>query len=111
MRMDDIMDVYERLCGTGIPFSFNHIPREKTPPLPYGIYLTERANPFYADGQVYFLFGHLQVELYSGKKDPTLEAEVENALSGLAWTKEEEFLSNEKCYLVTYELEVKNNGE
>lgn len=111
MQMDDIMDVYERLVDTRIPFSFNHIPKEQKPQLPYGVYSTERANPFYADGRVYFVFGHLQVELYSRKKDPTLEAEVENALSGLAWTKEEEFLSDEKCYLVTYELEVKNNGE
>ena len=64
---------------------------------------------FYADGRVYFVFGHLQVELYSEYKDPSLESKVEAALSGFAWTKDEEFLNEEKCYLVTYELEVKSN--
>lgn len=111
MRMDDIMDVYERLVDTRIPFSFNHIPKEQKPQLPYGVYSTERANPFYADGRVYFVFGHLQVELYSEYKDPSLESKVESALSGFAWTKDEGFLSDEKCYLVTYELEVKNDGQ
>lgn len=108
--MNEIQALYEKLTQIPIPFAYDQFPKDQVPPMPYGVYSTIRANPFYADGRVYFIFGHLAIELYSKRKRPDLEREIEAALDRFTWTKEEEYLSSEKCTLITYELEVKNNG-
>ena len=109
--MNDIQSLYDKLTQIPIPFAYNNFPKDETPAMPYGVYSTSRANPFYADGKVYFVFGHLQVELHTKHKRPGLERKIENALEGFAWTKDEEYLSDEKCYVFTYELEVRENGD
>lgn len=108
--MNDLQELYDKLTAIPIPFAYNDFPKGQVPAMPYGIYSTKYANPFYADGRVYFVFGHLQVELHTKRKRPDLEIKIEQALDGFTWTKEEEYLSDEKCYLITYELEVKDNA-
>ena len=109
--MNDMQSLYDKLTKIPIPFAYNDFPKDKTPPMPYGVYSTQRANPFYADGEVYYLFGHLQVELYTKRKRLDLERKIERALEGFAWTRNEEYLSEEKCYVITYELEVRDNAD
>ena len=109
--MSDMQSLYDKLIQIPIPFAYNNFPKDKVPPMPYGVFLTQRANPFYADGRVYFIFGHLQVELYTKRKRIDLERKIEQALDGFAWAKDEEYLSDEKCYVITYELEVRDDGD
>ena len=46
------------------------------------------------------------MELYTARKDPELEAKVEQALAGLAWEKEAEYLDDQQVYEVRYDIEV-----
>ena len=101
---------YEQLLAilspTGIPFAFHHW--ETVPPPPYGIYFDERANNFAADGIVYYSVPHYLVELYLTQRDPALETQVENALTGagIYWSKGAAWVEDLRLFQVYYEFEV-----
>lgn len=46
------------------------------------------------------------VELYTAVKNRGIETKVEDALSWTAWEKSETYINSEKCYQITYEIEV-----
>lgn len=91
---------------TGLPVAYRAFPVGQAPPLPYLCYLCTGTNNFDADDRVYQVFQGVDVELYTETKRPDLESAVETALSGLGWEKTEEYLDDEKCYQIIYEIEV-----
>ena len=48
----------------------------------------------------------ISIELYTESKDLEAENAVEAALKGLCWEKSEEYLDDEQCYEIIYEIEV-----
>lgn len=104
--MISINDMRKLLKETGLPVAYRCFPENKAPDLPYICYLTPYSNNFAADGQVYYKKDHMQVELYCRKKDVELEEKVEQALSSFFWEKEENYIDSEKCYQITYAMEV-----
>lgn len=81
---------------------------EKTPAMPFIVYFENASDNFAADGIAYSLIKRIQLELYTKKKDLITEGKVESALTsaGIFFQKNEEYLSDEKCYQIIYELEI-----
>lgn len=99
-------EVAQMLRGTGLPVAYRAFPVGQAPPLPYICYLCTTSNNFDADDQVYLPVERIDIELYTKEKDPDLEEKLESALSGLCWEKAEEYLDDERCYEIVYEIEV-----
>lgn len=95
-----------KLKSTGLPVTYREWPEGEAPALPFICYLTEGSAPLFADGVVYYNFDYVAVELYTKHKDPATEKQVESALTGYHWKKEQSYLSTEQCYITIYEIEV-----
>ena len=101
-----IEELQALLESTGLPVTYRAWPKQAAPPLPYLVWLTTYTNNFAADGKVYLVVHHAQIELYTKQKDPEAEGKVESALSSLFWEKNETYIDTEKCYQLLYEIEV-----
>lgn len=101
-----IKELGEILESTGLPVAYRAFPENEALPLPYICYLNPYDNNFMADGAVYSSAKHIQVELYTRYKDEELEERVKQALSSFGYTREEEYLEEEKCYQIIFEMEV-----
>jgi hypothetical protein len=100
--------IVEMLMAMGLPFAYHHFAEGESPDPPFIVYLSPGSHNFGADGKVYFKAKELDIELYTEKKDPELEEQVENILdaAGLFYDKTEVFIETENLYEVLYELEV-----
>ena len=98
----------ELLAGTGLPVAYRAWPEEDEgkPPMPYLCYREREIHTLRADGVVYHTWGTYEVLLYTALKAPGLEKQVEAALRELHWTKDEHYIDAERCYVITYEIEV-----
>lgn len=103
MTLEELKALLE---STGLPVAYRAFPVGKAPPLPFICYLVGYSNNFNADDRVYQPIDHISIELYTEYKDLTSEALVETALDGICWEKSEEYLDDERCYEIIYEIEV-----
>lgn len=94
------------LKSTGLPVTYRAWPEREAPPLPFICYLCTGDGPLFADGGVYHSSTGVRVELYTQFKDPETETKVEAALGGFHWKKDETYINTERCYMITYEIEV-----
>ena len=101
-----LADVKTLLTGTGLPVSFSYVPLDQNTARPYICYFQDADRNFAADGIVYYSRKVVTVRLYTDNRDLTSEGLVENALSGLYWTKDISFLDDEKIYEISYQFEV-----
>ena len=46
------------------------------------------------------------VELYTQFKSPDVEKKLESVLSSYHWKKSETYIDTERCYMITYDIEV-----
>lgn len=94
------------LDSTGIPFAYNYW--EDAPKLPYGVFVALENSEFYADGEIYYSFGRYRIEVYTKRKAPPTEAKVEAALAQnqINYQKYENYITSEKLYQISYEIEV-----
>ena len=102
------------LQSTELPVAYRFFPaddpRKPPPNPPFICYFETETNNFAADGVIYKKIARIAVELYTEKKDLVSEEKVESALSSFYWNKDEEYLNDEKCYFVVYQLEVMIDG-
>lgn len=101
-----LLDFYNILKETGIPVAYQAFSERDAPDLPIMVYTVPYSNNFSADGAVYKRINHIQIDLYTKNKELETEDKVENALSSFYWNKEEEYLDDERCYRIMYEVEV-----
>lgn len=103
-------EVADMLKETGLPTVYYQYPIKMAPPLPYTVYYYPNTDNFGADDKVYTKISSLNVELYTAKKSPAIEAQVEAVLEShnLFWNKTEAFLDSENMYEVLYEMEIIN---
>ena len=101
------------LQETGIPFAYDHFAEGESPEPPFICYLLPGSDNFAADGQVYFKINEVRIELYTDKKDVSVEKQVEDALDdqGIFYNKSEVWISEEKLYEVLYSFEVPDVSE
>lgn len=102
----EVSEVYELLKQAGLPVAYQMFPEDDIPDLPILIYTMPYSRNFSADGRVYRKGSHVQIDLYTGRKEPETEQKVEEAISGHYWEKTEEYLEDEQCYRIMYEMEV-----
>ena len=105
--MDKIINMLEEI---GIPFAYSHFAEGESPEPPFMCYLLPRSDNFSADGAVYHKLSVVHFEVYTDKKDRTLENRVEDVLdkNNIFYNKSEVWINSEKLYEViyTFELEV-----
>ena len=105
-------EVADTLALTGYPVTYLMWQENTVPELPYICYHFTDMAPETADDTHHANIYSLNVELYTKKKNFTVESTVENVLlnAGMVFTKEETFLSDENMYEVLYMMEVIING-
>ena len=103
---------YEQIAAMmeemGLPFAYHHFAEGESPNPPFLLFLSPGEHTFSADNYMYHSFKQLDVELYTDKKSPDLESEVERVLHRhhIYYTKTETWIPSEKMYEVLYEMEV-----
>ena len=96
------------LQETGIPFAYDHFAEGESPEPPFICYLLPGSDNFAADGRVYFKINEVRIELYTDKKEVSVEKQVEDALDdrGIFYNKSEVWISEERLYEVLYSFDV-----
>ena len=103
MSLEEIKKLLET---TGLPVAYRAFPVGNAPPLPFVCYLFSSTNNFNADDVRFTRLSTASPLLYTESKDPEAENAVETALKDLCWEKSEEYLDDEQCYEIIYEIEV-----
>ena len=105
MTYDDIVAMLE---GAGLPLAYDHYAEGESPDPPFLIFLFPSSSNFSADGKVYQKIDTLHVELYTDRKDPVLESNVEKVLDDhdIFYNKTEVWIPEERLYEVLYSTEV-----
>ena len=98
---------------TELPVAYDHFAEGESPDPPVLLFLYPRSDNFAADGQVYVKINELHFELYTDRKQPDAEAQVEAVLDrhGFVYDKTEVWIPEEKLYEVLYSMEVLNDEE
>ena len=99
-------EVYNLLNTVGVPVAYHHFPEASGQQPPFICFYYPASDNFRADDKDYKIIDSLTVELYTDNKDFDLETSVEAALSGLVWSKDEEYIDSEKMYMITYRTEL-----
>ena len=107
MTYEEVMDLARE---TGLSFAYDHFAEGESPSPPFLIFLFPSSDNFAADGQAYFKINELHFELYTDRKQPEVEAQLEAVFDqhGLFYDKTEVWIPEEKLYEVLYSMEVTN---
>ena len=91
---------------TGFPWTYHHW--DTPPPPPYGVYLSVRDNPFFADNRTYTFCAGIRLEVYSLERDTSLDDKVRAALDAaeIPYDTDYTFLESEGLYESIFEIEV-----
>lgn len=105
--MDKLLLMLKKM---NIPFAYDHFAEGESQDPPFICYLLPGSNNFCADGVVYHKINEVNIELYTDKKDLSLEQAVEAVLDqhGIFYEKSEVWIESEKLYevLFSFEMEV-----
>lgn len=106
--LEKLKEILESITGFEKKVAYRAFPEKEAPKLPFICYLETGANTFYADNKVYSSTDIVDIELYSKYKDKKSEQLIEKALAdnNITWTKDRQYLENEKCYETIYTVEV-----
>ena len=104
MTYEQIAEMMEEM---GLPFAYHHYAEGESPEPPFLLFLSPGENPISADNVAYFSCKQLDIELYTDKKLPELEGQVEAVLAQheIYYTKTELFIDSEELYEVLYEMD------
>ena len=93
----------------GLPYAYDHFPKKAGPGgPPFICYMFTGSNNFAADGVVYQRIESLRVELYTDVKNPTIEQQVEDALTaaGIVFERDEDYIEAERMHMTVYTTEI-----
>lgn len=95
-----------------IPVAYYEFEQATAKGPPFICYYEAGSNDFIADNKNYQRIRPFIVELYTDKKDFALEKKVEDTFiaNEIVFTKSETYLSNERMFLISYDMEVVING-
>lgn len=102
----DLSGLHSLLKEIGIPVANWAFEDSDWPEPPYILFYESGSSVFHADNTAYFINPIVVVELYTSRKCPELEMEVESALRSLesGMSKEETFWETESLHRVTYKV-------
>ena len=103
--MDKLLEI---IAEIGIPSAYDHFAEGESPAPPFICYLIPGNDNFAADGKAYFKAEQVHLELYTDKKDPETEKQVEAVLDehGIFYDRTEVWIESEKLYEVLYYFEM-----
>lgn len=103
-------EVVGMLDETGLSSAYHHFAEGESPDPPFLVFLFPESDNFAADNKVYQKIDVLNIELYTDRKDPGIEADVETVLSNhdLFYNKSEVWIESEKMYEVLYQVRIIN---
>lgn len=112
-------EVATMVAEIGIPSAYYQFPESTGQATPFVCFFFSENNDLKADDINYQKIEHLIIELYTDNKDFTLEATTEAVLQkyGMVWSRDEEWIEDERMLEVIYEMdvviteEIKTNGE
>ncbi len=101
-------EVMQMLAPMELPAAYDHFAEGEAPEPAFICFLFPSTDNFAADNRVYYEVPVLHIELYTDKKDPELEDQLEAILDEheLFWEKSEVWIESEKLYEVLYQMEV-----
>ena len=104
-------EIQSILSEMNLPFAYDHFAEGESPDPPFMVFLFPRSDNFGADNKVYQKINVLHIELYTDKKSPDIETQVEAVLDKyeLFYDKTEVWIASERLYEVLYEMEVIQN--
>lgn len=87
-----------------LPFAYDHFAEGESPEPPFMVYLLPGSNNFAADGTVYTKINEVRIELYTDKKDLSIEEKVTAVLDkyGIFYNQTEIWIESEKLYEVIF---------
>jgi hypothetical protein len=96
------------LTECNLPFAYDHFAEGESPDPPFLVFLFPGTDNMFADNQVYYKVNELNIELYTDKKDPEIETQIEDVLAAheVAYEKTETWIKSEKMYEVLYQTEI-----
>lgn len=101
-------DLYNLLKTINIPVAYHSFKASKmeVKKPPYIIYFVTSSNNFGADNRVYLKQNNYTVELYTDKKDFSLENKLEDALDSASvfYDKTETYIDTEAMYQISYQI-------
>ena len=100
--------IKQAMTRINLPYAYDHFAEGESVDPPFLIYRFPGSSNFVADGVVYYKIDVMHIELYTDKKDPAIEEQIESVLTrqGFAYEKSETWIASEKLYEVLYEMEV-----
>lgn len=96
--LEDLHSYYDHApVGTALPFLIIHC---------------DQPDNFAADNGVYCEKWDFRIDLYTVEKNLKLEQEIKDLLNenGIAWTKTEQYLTDQSCWEVEFTFETLGNG-
>ncbi len=103
MTLDELKIALETVLPHKV--AYKSFPEGQAPALPYIVFWSTGSDNFGADNNVYHTKRTVRVELLSQSKDIKTEQSIEAVLP--YWTRTEDYIDDEKCFLTIYETEVK----
>ena len=101
-------EINDMMAEMGLPYAYHHFAEGESPAPPFLLFRSTGEDTFSADNVAYHSFKQLDIELYTDKKNPALEEEIEAVLTQheIYYTKTEAGIESEKLYEVLYEMTI-----
>lgn len=108
MTLAQLATLLEGIPGFIGKVAYRAFPIGEAPDLPYVTFLERNSENFVADNSVFYPQTSVDIELYTECKDTVTESLVESALtdSELVWSKDEDYLDSEDCYMIVYNITI-----
>ena len=106
MTLENMQTLLESVTGFEGKVAYYEWPINEAPALPFVCWFSQSEYAFAADNVSYYTRPRFSVELYTKQRDPTTEALFETAFknAGLYYTKETEYLDDERCQVTVFSL-------
>ena len=106
MTIKQMREILEGVPGFENKVTYYQWPINEAPSLPYVCFFEQQAYTFPADNVAYYSRPRISVELYTKDRDLATEALFEQAFTaaGLYYTKETEYLDDERCQFTVFQL-------
>lgn len=105
MKLQELKEILEQ---TGFPVAYSHFKESEMtslPEFPFICYLVVFSPNFIADDITFQKIDHVQIELYTSKKDEVVETTLENILreNSIPYSSTESYIESEDFYQKIYE--------
>lgn len=106
MTLAEMKTLLEGVSGFADKVAYYQWPINEAPALPFVCFFEQQTYTFPADNVTYYQRPRFAVELYTKNRDPQTEALFESAFTtaGLYFTKETEYLEDERCQITVFQI-------